>query len=124
MQKLILMVVNYLMSLLNDKSSINDGYHSFNELYNYRMVYNALLFNEWHKQGMYNVHKSYRHADGELCFGGGWFVVVAETPQGQITNHYKNEYWDLFNIQEVDKAAEWDGHTAQEAYNRMLALCN
>lgn len=24
--------------------------------------------------GKYEVHKSYRHANGELCFGGGWLI--------------------------------------------------
>lgn len=39
-------------------------------------------------EGKYEVHKSYRHADGELCFGGGWFIVMANLPTGQVSNHY------------------------------------
>ena len=38
---------------------ISDGYHTFKELYEFRMVYNAALFNEWHKQNKYYVHKKY-----------------------------------------------------------------
>jgi hypothetical protein len=53
----------------------SDGYHTFNELYDFRMSYNAALFNEWAESGKHFVHKSYRHHDGELCFGGGRFVV-------------------------------------------------
>lgn len=74
-----------------DKGNLSDGYHTFNELYEFRKVYNATLFNEWAKQGVYEVHKSWKHHNGELCFGGGWFIVVATLPTGQISNHYKAE---------------------------------
>jgi len=35
---------------------------------------------------------------GEYCFGGGWFLVVAVLPTGQISNHYELKHWDLLNI--------------------------
>ncbi len=38
-------------------------YHTFNELYRYRMLYNAAFFNELAK-GDIKVCKSYRHYDG------------------------------------------------------------
>lgn len=100
----------------------SDGYHTFNELYAYRKAYNALLFNEWASRGLHGVHKSRFHSDGEACFGGGWFVVSAQTPAGQITNHYKDEDWALFNVPERDRAATWDGHTPADALKRLLAL--
>lgn len=102
----------------------SDGYHTFNELYDYRRVYNAALFNEWAKQGKYDVHKSLRHSDGELCFGGGWFIVMATLPTGQISNHYQAEYWNDFEIPELPCAAEYDGHTPQEALERIKELKN
>ena len=58
------------------KADISDGYHSFGELYEFRKVYNAALFNEWYKLGLYDVHKSHKHYDGSECFGGGWFIVL------------------------------------------------
>lgn len=101
----------------------SDGYHTFDELYEYRMAYNAILFNEWFKAGKHDVHWSYKHSDGELCFGGGWFVVVAQTPYGQITNHYENKHLQLFvAIEERPTAAEWDGHTPEEALKRLKGL--
>jgi len=115
----------------------HDGYHTFNELYEFRKVYNAALFNEWAKSSvvttptesitsdkpLFNVHKSWKHHDGELCFGGGWFIVVAMLPTGQISNHYKAEDWDLFNIPETETALyEFDGHTAQDVLQRLKAL--
>ena len=55
---------------------------------------------------------------GEECFGGGWFIVMADLPTGQISNHYEMKDWNLFQIPEIDKAPEWDGHTPQEAAKR------
>lgn len=100
----------------------SDGYHTFNELYQYRMLYNAVLFNEWAYQDKFNVHKSIRHSDGELCFGGGWFIVVAELPTGQISNHYKLDHWDLFQIRPVAVPVAYDGHTPQVAAQRLTDL--
>lgn len=57
--------------------------------------------------------------DGELCFGGGWFIVMANLPTGQVSNHYRAEEWNLFNVPERWKADEWDGHTPVEAANRL-----
>lgn len=99
-----------------DRGKISDGYHTFNELYRYRMLYNAAFFNLLPKQ---LVHKSKRHHDGEECFGGGWFIVMANLPTGQISNHYELKDWDLFQIPEKEVADEWDGHTPQEAADRL-----
>lgn len=113
------------------ENDISDGYHSFNELYEFRKLYNAALFNEWayeefedqHGVVGYDVHKSLCHYDGELCFGGGWFIVVAVLPGGQISNHYKVEDWDLFQIPEYSKAKyPFDGHTAQDVADRLKAI--
>jgi len=101
----------------------SDGYHTFKELYDFRMLYNAALFNEWALQNKYEVHKSWLHHDGELCLGGGWFIVVAILPTGQISNHYSAEYWDLFKIPETVKALyPFDGHTSQDVLNRLKNL--
>ena len=120
-----------------DIGELSDGYHTFNELYEFRKVYNAALFNEWAENletssdfgqalfnvPKYNVHKSWRHSDGELCFGGGWFIVSAMLPTGLISNHYKAEDWDLFKIPEVDKALfEFDGHTGNDVLERIKNL--
>lgn len=99
-----------------DKGEISDGYHTFNELYYYRMLYNAAFFNMLPKDW---VHKSKKHNDGEECFGGGWFIVMANLPTGQISNHYELKDWDLFQIPEKEVADKWDGHTPQEAADRL-----
>ena len=102
---------------------VSDGYHTFNELYEFRKVYNAALFNEWASQGKYDVHKSMKHYEGEECFGGGWFIVVAVLPSGQISNHYEMKDWDLFRIPQQEKALfPFDGHTAADVLNRLKSI--
>ena len=122
-----------------NKQFVNDGYHSFKELYDFRLVYNATLFNEWANnillthistsqdtseyRPLYNVHKSWKHFDGELAFGGGWFIVSAMLPSGLISNHYEAIHWDLFKIPEVEKALyKFDEHTPQYVLTRLKEL--
>lgn len=99
-----------------DMGEVSDGYHTFNELYYYRMLYNAAFFNLLPKEW---VHKSKRHHTGEECFGGGWFIVMANLPTGQVSNHYELKDWDLFKVPEKEFSDEWDGHTPQEAAERI-----
>jgi hypothetical protein len=110
----------YKEETMEDKGNISDGYHTFNELYEYRMLYNASMFNELAKQGLYDVHKSKRHSDGTIPFGDeNWFIVQAELPTGQISNHYEMKDWDLFNVPEKEKANSYDGHTPQDVAKRL-----
>ena len=107
-----------------ENNDISDGYHTFKELYDYRMLYNALWVNELHRSGQsdnYKLHKSFFHHDGELCFDGGWFIVSVTFPNGQqISNHYEECYWDLFKIPECNKSyTVYDGHTPETARCRM-----
>ena len=108
--------------LLGDNiGEFSDGYHTFNELYDYRKAYNAAFFNELAKQRLYDVHKSRLHSDGEIPFGDdNWFIVMAELPTGQISNHYEMKDWDLFDIPEKDKANIYDGHSPQDVYERLV----
>lgn len=103
---------------MTDTGQISDGYHTFDELYEYRMLYNAHAVKGWLFSG-YDVVKSWRHADGEECFGGGWFIVTAQLPTGQVSNHYEAKHWDLFHCPAVDLPPEWDVHTPQQAAQRL-----
>ena len=96
---------------------VSDGCH--NELYDFIREYNAALVNS----GVWKAHKSYRHHSGELCYGGGWFIVMIETPFGQISDYYENKYWDEFHCEEKEFADEWDGHTEKDVIARLM-MCN
>lgn len=47
-----------LRNLFLPEGEVSDGFHTFDELYHYRMLYNAAFFNSL--EGKYDVHKSYR----------------------------------------------------------------
>lgn len=102
---------------IDDIGDLSDGFHTFNQLYYQRMMLFAALV----KQNKDRAWKSYRHEDGELCFGGGWFIVGIDTPEGSYTYHYENKYWDKFDCQELPVSKHWDGHTEADV-TRLLSL--
>ena len=96
---------------------LSDGYHTFNGLYYQRMILFAALVRAYKDRAW----KSYRHEDGELCFGGGWFIVGIDTPEGSYTYHYENKDFDEFDCVELPRGKHWDGHT-EEDVTRLLSL--
>ena len=95
----------------------SDGYHTFNQLYYQRMMLFATLVKTYKERAW----KSLRHESGELCFGGGWFIVGIDTPEGSYTYHYETKDFHLFDCQELPTAKHWDGHT-EEDVTRLLSL--
>lgn len=100
-----------------DMEKVSDGCHTFESLYHQRAVLFATIVN----QNQDKAWKSYKHEDGELCFGGGWFIVGVDTPEGSYTYHYENKYWDLFKCKELPYGKHWDGHTDKDVI-RLLSL--
>lgn len=96
---------------------MSDGYHTFNGLYYQRMVLFAALVKA-HKD---KAWKSRKHEDGEPCFGGGWFIVGIDTPEGSYTYHYEEKDFDFFDCKELPVAKHWDGHTEADV-TRLLSL--
>ena len=96
---------------------LSDGYHTFNGLYYQRMILFAALV----RQNRDRAWKSYRHEDGELCFGGGWFIVGIDTPDGSYTYHYESKDFNLFDCEELPVGKHWDGHTEADV-TRLLSL--
>ena len=100
-----------------DIGDLSDGFHTFNSLYYQRMILFASLVRAYKDRAW----KSYRHEDGELCFGGGWFIVGIDTPEGSYTYHYENKYFDRFDCVELTNGKHWDGHTEDDV-TRLLSL--
>lgn len=95
----------------------SDGYHTFNELYHHRAVLFSVICNSFKSLAW----KSKKHNDGTMY--NGMFIVGIVTPQGDATYHYDIEpYWNMFDVKELDKAPEWDGHTPSEAIERISKL--
>ena len=95
----------------------SDGYHTFGQLYYQRMMLFSVIVNE-HPTISW---KTLRHEDGELCFGGGWFLVTIDTPEGSYGYHYETKYWDLFECKALTQAKHWDGYN-EEDVTRLLSL--
>ena len=95
----------------------SDGYHTFDELYDHR----AKLFSVIVRDHRELAWKSRLHHDGTMY--DGMFIVGVETPEGQATYHYDvDPYWGIFDCEELGRAPEWDGHTPQQAIDRIAAL--
>jgi len=93
----------------------SDGHHTFNELYYHRMVLFSVICN----QNKEKAWKSWRHNDGTMF--DGYFIVGITTNQGNYTYHYHKDYWDMFDVKELDLAFEWDGHKPEDI-TRLLTL--
>ena len=102
---------------IKDIGDLSDGFHTFNQLYYQRMMLFATIV----KQNRDKAWKSLRHEDGELCFGGGWFIVGVDTPEGSYTYHYEDNYYSLFDCAELECGKHWDGHTEKDV-TRLLSL--
>jgi len=115
---------NQILSLklagVSEVGQVSDGYHTFDELYEFRALFHALLLNEWKNNSSIKVEKSRRQQDGSLCDNGDFFIVVAQLPSGQISNHYPMKYWDYFKITESEKVTiAYDGHSSSDVLRRM-----
>lgn len=122
-----------------DDMEVSDGYHTFDELYDHRItLFIALarsmekvhaLAEAWRemkgteKAGAL-VWRSKKHSDGELSFGGTWFVFGIGKKEGeQITYHLPIERWDETEFAEtLEQAPEFDGHSSQDVLERLKTL--
>ncbi|MEY8559589.1 hypothetical protein AALF85_02600 [Jeotgalicoccus halotolerans] len=94
---------------------VSDGYHTFDELYYHRMI----LFSVICHANKDRAWKSWLHDDGTIF--NDTFIVGIQTDEGQYTYHYKTEYWDMFQVQEVPRAPKYDGHKPKDI-TRLLTL--
>lgn len=93
----------------------SDGYHTFNELYYHRMILFSVICN----QNKERAWKSLLHADGTMF--DDYFIVGVTTDEGEYTYHYHIDNWQYFDIKEIDRAPEWDGHKPGDI-TRLLTL--
>lgn len=112
---------------------VSDGYHTFDELYDHRITLFIALCQFLRRQeivtfpspkGLSLVWRSKKHSDGELAFGGSWFVLGIGQEKGQqITYHLPIERWEETNFAEtLDVAPEFDGHTSADVLKRLKNL--
>ena len=95
--------------------SLSDGYHTFDELYHHRTLLFASIMNLSDGVLCWNSKK---HEDGTMY--DGMFIAGISTPFGDATYHCEMEYWDIFNVKELEHAPKFDGHTPEQALQRIL----
>lgn len=101
-----------------DVGEISDGHHTFNELYEHRMVLFSVICSAYKNKAW----RSKLHDDGTMF--DNYFIVGIDTDDGQFTYHYHIDNWDNFNdIKELEKAPKWDGHTAKDI-DRLYYISN
>ena len=89
---------------VSNTGEISDGYHTFNELYYHRMILFSIICNQNKKM----CWKSWKHHDNSMY--DDYFIVGINTPAGQYSYHYHKDYWEYFNVKELENAPLWDGH--------------
>ena len=97
------------------RDQISDGYHTFEELYYHRMMMFSVICN----QNKEKAWKSKLHDDGTMF--DDYFIVGINTSQGHYTYHYHIDYWDMYDVEELERAPEHDGHTPADI-TRLLEL--
>ncbi len=100
------------MGVISTKD-ISDGHHTFRELYLQRLIMFCTICNcfptlSWRK------HFDEEH---DPMFNGD-FIAGINTPKG-IASY---QYWDLFDIPEIDRAPKYDNYTPDDVMSRILSL--
>jgi len=107
-----------------DTNKISDGYHTFGELYEHRIllwITLCRLYSTLKGQGA-TVWRSKAHSDGTSI--DGWFLLGVNQTKGiQITYHLPESKWNECHFAEkLDKAPDWDGHTSADVIDRLKML--
>ncbi len=85
----------------------SDGYHTFNELYEHRVLL-------WINLCLITPSDCYVAEDHYE----GWFLLGAETSIGQVSYHCPNKYIDF--VQNIKrKSVKFDGHTPSDVIERL-----
>lgn len=115
-------IQNYVQSLIKQHKGekiqtkqISDGYHTFGELYYHRCALFSVICN-MHKD---KAWKSKQHEDGTMF--DDMFIVGITTPEGDYSYHYHLEFWDVFQVPELEHAPEFDGHQPSDI-GRLFSL--
>lgn len=109
-----------------DTNQISDGYHTFGELYEHRIVLwisrcRGIRVSGHHKLRD-EVWISTKHSDGGVW--DGWFMLgIGFNPGDQMTYHLPMNYWDECDFAQVlEQAPPYDGHTSADVLKRIALL--
>jgi len=104
-----------------DKKDLNAGYYSFDELYAYKLLSQALLFNLLSQRcDEISIYKTKLNQHKEEY--PGWFIVILAFSGKVISNHFPIEYWELFNINQTPFAHHKDDLSTPEVLDNLYLL--
>jgi hypothetical protein len=113
------LTINGPVSIECETGKLSDGYHTFDELYDHRcllfLAFQAMVHRDTLPYS--GAWKSRKHQDGSSF--EGWFIAGLTLPQGSISYHIPDKFWDLCKGAERETAPEWDGHTSQDVIERL-----
>ena len=96
-----------------DTRKVSDGYHTFEELYDHRV----LLFIALARNTHFNVGWRPHYPGWPILFIWGEFIP-------QISYHFPEKYLPLVEKHfERNDTWEWDGHTSADVLKRLEKLC-
>lgn len=96
-----------------DIGEISDGYHTFNQLYDFR----NLLFLNLIAANPALAFKTWLNDKKERW--EGWFLLGMNTEHGQITCHLPDRFWDMAAVKEIEYNFDYDGHTSDDVCERL-----
>lgn len=91
-----------------DTRGVSDGYHTFEELYDHRVLLYIKLAIHSSCKAVWKPHYP------------GWPVLFLETPAGQISYHFPEKFLPIVeaNIERNDDHI-WDGHSSADVLQRL-----
>lgn len=103
-----------------DTNKISDGYHTFEQLYDHRIILYIALCQVLCED--HYVWKSKSHSDGSEW--DGWFILGINSEKGkQIIYHLPTSKWNDCPCADIlEKAPDWDGHTSEDVLKRISEL--
>lgn len=124
-QSVIALCINKLIKSSSVETNlISDGFHTFGELYEHRIVLYLVLLRHFstHPKQKGNIWRTEVHSDGSKW--DGWFLLGIGKQKGeQITYHFPMSKWEETNFAEtIDIAPDFDGHTSTDVLQRLLKL--
>lgn len=93
---------------MKDPGKLSDGFHTFDELYYHRMMLFSIICNTYKDVSW----KSWKHSDDTMY--DDMFIVGVSLPNGDYSYHYDKEFWNKFDVKELEKAPVWDGHKPED----------
>ena len=100
---------------IQENGEVDDGSHTFNELYHHRMILFSIICNTYKE----SAWKSWKHHDGTMY--KDYFIVGITTPKGDYSYHYHKDNWDYFKVKELNNAPAYDGHKPEDI-DRLFTL--